>query len=294
MLPRADNAAMGQLDGKTAVITGSTRGLGNAIAAAFLAEGARVVVSGRHDASARIAAEKLDPTGTHVLAIRCDVSNLQSVRELSRGTIEHFGRYDIWVNNAGLSAPFGPTALIPADMFASVLNTNIIGTYYGTHCALQHFVPERRGKIVNILGRGDTGAVPLQAAYSTSKFWLKAFTETVAKEQRDSGVGIFGYNPGLMTTEFLSHAEAIEGYEARLNPLKTVVRMWGNPPEVPALEIVKLCSPATDGKTGLIRSQMHTAFMLGGAIREGARRLFRRPLAEMTMNVKSVKATIAR
>ncbi|MEI8255931.1 MAG: SDR family oxidoreductase [Deltaproteobacteria bacterium] len=283
---------MGRLEQKVVVVTGSTRGLGRAIAETFVREGARVVLVGRSESDAREAAAQLDPAGESTLGAGCDVSDLAQVRALASRAIERFGRIDVWINNAGLSAPYGPTAEIPAERFGRVLLTNVVGTFYGSHVALQHFVPARRGKLVNILGRGDTGVVPFQLAYSSSKWWLKAFTVGLAREHRDSGVGIFGYNPGLMSTDFLRHLEAIQGWEAKLEPLKTVARMWANPPTVPAEELVELVGAATDGRTGLVKNQLHAGQLVAGALREGLRRLSGRTGPDFPFDVKTVESTL--
>lgn len=285
---------MAQLTDKVAVVTGGTRGLGRAICAAFVREGARVVLCGRSDDSAHAAALEIDASGARCLGVGCDVADLASVRALSRAATERFGALDVWVNNAGLSAPYGPTGAVPPEHFERVLKTNILGAYHGTQAALEAFVPARRGKLINILGRGDTGAVPMEAAYSSSKYWLAEFTRTIAREHRGSGVGIFGYNPGLMTTEMLSDLKAVAGLESKLEPLRTVVRLWGNAPEVPAETVVWLASRATDGKTGLIRSQLGPLQMARGVLREGLRRVLRRPEEPIAMHVQSVPSALAR
>jgi NAD(P)-dependent dehydrogenase (short-subunit alcohol dehydrogenase family) len=280
--------AMGRLRDRIVVITGSTRGLGRAAAEAFLREGARVVISGRTEQAARVTAEALDPSGQRVLAIGCDVSRLEEVRALSQRTLERFGGFDVWVNNAGLSAPYGPTADLAAERFAEVLQVNILGTFHGAHVALQHLLARRAGTLINILGRGDTGTVPLQLAYSSTKWWMKAFTRSLAKENEGRGVAVMAYNPGLMTTDILTQLEAVEGYEAALAPLKTIVRMWGNPAAVPAERLVTLASAEFAHRNGHLEALLGPARMVGGALREGARRLFGKP-DDVVLNVTSVR-----
>lgn len=286
---RRESLCTGPLDGRVIVVTGSTRGLGHAAAAAFLREGAKVVISGRSDEATRKAARELDPSGEAVLGVACDVGDLEAVRALAQRAIARFGHFDVWVNNAGQSAPYGPVADMPAEAFTAVVRTNVLGSFHGSHVALQHLLARGNGTLINILGRGDTGTVPLQLAYSSSKWWLKAFTKTLAKENEGRGVAIIGFNPGLMTTDFLTKLEALEGYEAALEPLKTVIRMWGNPPSVPAERLVALASEAFSHRNGHVEGLLGAGFMLAGALKEGGRRLVGRKGPDVALHVKTVK-----
>jgi glucose 1-dehydrogenase len=222
------------LDGKVVVITGSTRGLGLATAAAMLDAGASVLVTSRSPQAVERALADLADGGRPVDGSACDVGELGQVEALLSFALQRFGRVDVWINNAGVSAPYGPTAHVSTDSFEQVVRTNILGTYHGSVVALRHLFPLHRGKLINLLGRGDRQPVPLQNAYASSKAWVRNFTLAVAREYRDSGLGIFAFNPGLMFTSLIEGAEAVEGYEHRMRPLETVMRLWGQPPEVPA------------------------------------------------------------
>ena len=95
-----------------------------------------------------------------------------------------------------------------------------------------------------------------------------------------------------MTTEFLTDLQAVSGYEKRLTAMPTVMRMWAKPPEVPAERVVWLASSETDGKTGVFVSQMGPVTMAGGALREGLRRLLRRPAEDTPMSVQTLPAAL--
>ena len=128
------------------------------------------------------------------------------------------------------------------------MQTNIIGTYNGSLVALRTFLPEGRGKLINILGRGSDGKpVDMQNGYAASKAWERSFTLSLAKEYKDTGVGIYAINPGMMSTEFLTDLQAVSGYEKRLNAMPTIIRMWATPPEAPARKVVWLAR-AGDGR----------------------------------------------
>ena len=108
------------------------------------------------------------------------------------------------------------------------------GTYNGSLIALQHFIAQGHGKLINVYGAGDKRCRHIQNAYGSSKAWVRAFTETLAKEYKDRGVEVMGFNPGLVVTDMLSDVQVVPGYEEAVQPLATVVRLWGNPPAVPA------------------------------------------------------------
>jgi NAD(P)-dependent dehydrogenase (short-subunit alcohol dehydrogenase family) len=279
---------MGLLDNKVAVVTGGTRGLGLAIAQAYAREGAAVMIASRSSASVEKAVALLRASSAQADGLACDVGDQAQVQTLTERAIKTFGQFDIWVNNAGLSAPYGPSIDVPIAKFEVVLRTNIWGTYYGSQAALKHFLPRRTGKLINLLGRGDKEPVPLQNAYASSKAWIRNFTLALAKEYKNSGVGVYAFNPGLVMTDMLDRIEAMEGYEDRVRPLETVTRMWGNPPEVPARRAVWLASAATDGRTGFEVRVLTPTVIVAGLLRELERRLMHRPIPPSTMTVASV------
>jgi len=266
---------MGALDGKVAVITGGTRGLGLAMAQAFLADGAAVVVGSRNPASVETALTLLRTGGSRIDGLAVDVAEPEQVRRLGALALERFGGLDIWVNNAGLSAPYGATMHVDPQDFLTVVQTNILGTYWGSREAMRHFLPRRSGKLINVLGRGADRPVAYQNAYAASKAWMRSFTMSLAKEYRQSGIGVFGFLPGMVRTDMLIRPTAISGFEDRLGVMETIVRMWAQDAEIPAQRAVWLASSATDGQTGRIVRAAGMGWMLRGALREGWQRLSR-------------------
>ncbi|MCA9910197.1 MAG: SDR family oxidoreductase [Anaerolineae bacterium] len=281
---------MAVLENKVAVITGGTRGLGLGIAQAYAAEGAVVVIAGRSKSTLDTAIAELEANGVRAAGTICDVGDLEQVEALGAFAVEAFGKIDIWVNNAGLSAPYGPTAALPTSAFMRVVNTNIVGVYNGSMVALRHMLPNRSGKLINLLGRGsnDRDGVNFQNAYAASKAWVRSFTLTLARENEDSGVGIFAFNPGLVETDMMRHVEAVQGFEQRLKPLETVMRLWANPPEIPAQKALWLASSATDGKTGLMVSVLTRRRMMGGLLREAVRRVTGQPAADTPLDIRTL------
>lgn len=276
------------LENKVAVITGGTRGLGLSIARAYVAEGAAVVVAGRSQSTIEAALAELKSSGIRAAGLACDVSDLKQVEALGTFAAETFGKIDIWVNNAGLSAPYGPTEGISSAAFLRVVNTNIVGVYNGSMVALRHMLPNHSGKLINLLGRSSQKGVKFQNAYSSSKVWVRSFTSSLAEEYKDQGVEIIAFNPGLVDTDMLRHVDVVPGYEQHVKPLETVMRLWANKPEVPAQKALWLASSATDGKTGLVVSVLNPGSMLGGLFRDVIRRLLHKPAPDTSLDIHTV------
>lgn len=280
---------MGLLDGKTAVITGSTRGLGLAIAQSYAREGAAIVVASRSAKAVDATVEALQANGARAAGVACDISHSEQVQALADFAIDTFGGFDVWVNNAALSATFGPTVYVSQDEFETVTHVNIFGTYYGSMAALRHFLPRGRGKLINLVGRGDTRPVPLQNVYAPSKTLVRSFTLGLAQENKATGVGVYVFNPGLVDTDLLRDVSAIAGYEKRMKGLETVIRLWGEPPQVPAERAVWLASSATDGKTGLEVTVLDRSRIFSGLWQELKRRVQRQTAPDTTVQVTTVR-----
>jgi NAD(P)-dependent dehydrogenase (short-subunit alcohol dehydrogenase family) len=279
---------MNVLKNKVAVITGSSRGLGFAMAQIYAREGASVVISSRSAPSVASAVETLKAQGANVAGMACNVADLEQVKALADFAVKIFGKIDVWVNNAGISATYGPTAHIPSQNFMDVINTNIIGTYNGSVVALRHFLPQKSGKLINLLGRGDNNPVPFQNAYGSSKTWVRNFTRTLAKEYGDSGVGVYAFNPGLIRTEMLSQVHALAGFEKKMNPLRFVAAIWGNESDVPARKALWLAS-SQHVKTGTEVNIINPWFMVKRLVSAGIGWLFRHPVEISELNITSVQ-----
>lgn len=284
---------MGILEGKIAVVTGSSRGLGLAIAQAFAREGAKVILTAREETALNSALAMLKEQGAQVSGIPTDVSDLEQVRGLAEHAVETFGGIDIWVNNAGMPGVYGPTVEIAPERFEQVLGTNIFGVYHGSLVALQLFRAHgNKGKLINLLGRGDNQPVPNQIAYGSSKTWVRSFTLALAKENAKTGIGIYAFNPGLVDTSLLRKVEAVKGTEKQLQRLSTIIRWWANPPAVPAEKAVWLASSATDGKTGLEVKVLTTRKIVGGLWHDIQRHLKRQPAPDTSLNITTVEPVI--
>jgi NAD(P)-dependent dehydrogenase (short-subunit alcohol dehydrogenase family) len=233
------DARRDMLEGRVAVVTGSSRGLGFAMARVLGRHGASVVLASRSESDVAAAVARLRTEGIDAAGRRCDTAELADVEALREEALA-LGTLDIWVNNAGTSGVYGPTASTPVEDFARVVRTNILGTFHGARVALPVFLGQGHGDLVNVYGQGDQGPVALQNAYASSKRWVRQFTETLRAETKDSGVRVHGMNPGLVITDMLGSVTSQAGYEKRLGALQVVVGLWGQTPEVAAQPLLRL------------------------------------------------------
>ncbi|MGN7148252.1 SDR family NAD(P)-dependent oxidoreductase [Arthrobacter sp. SAFR-179] len=227
------------LRGRVAVVTGSSRGLGFAMARELGLHGAAVVLAARSDDAVAAAVERLRADGIAASGRCCDTADLADVEALRDEAISR-GTLDIWINNAGTSGVYGPTASTPVDDFTRVVRTNILGTFHGARVALPVFLAQGHGDLVNLYGQGDRGPVALQNAYASSKRWVHQFTETLRLETKGTGVRVHGMNPGLVETDLLGRVASQPGFEHRLGALQVVVALWGQSAGQAARPIVGL------------------------------------------------------
>jgi NAD(P)-dependent dehydrogenase (short-subunit alcohol dehydrogenase family) len=246
---------MKQLDGKIAIITGSTKGIGKAIAKRFLEEGAKVVISSRSQENiARALSEFNSP---NVAGKVCDVSRYSEVESLIDFAIERFGALDILVNNAGVAEPFARIINAPLEAWYAPIETNLKGTYHGCRAVLPYFLKRGKGKIINMAGAG-TGRfnTPYISGYGSSKAAIYRLTMSLSEEYKGTGVDIMLLNPGMVRTEILGlHAPSPE-LQKRLQTFEKVIDIFGQPPSVAAGLAVKLASTWSDGKTKVFLSAL--------------------------------------
>ncbi|NJC96036.1 MAG: hypothetical protein C3F07_18595 [Anaerolineales bacterium] len=188
------------------VITGSTRGIGYGLAEAFLRLGCAVVVSGRSEKTTSEAASQLaakyEPA--RVLGLACDVVDPAQVASLWNEAVGHFGRVDIWINNAGHSGDMEMAWGIPPGEVMSVIDTNLVGTILGSQVAMRGMQAQGHGAIYNMEGMGSDGRKHSGLTfYGTTKAAVHYFTESLALEAKDTPILIGGLRPGMVATDML-------------------------------------------------------------------------------------------
>src|SRR3954467_15256464 len=210
---------MGKLDGRTALVTGASRGLGRGIAEALAAEGAAVGVNYRSGADqANEVVAGIEGNGGRAVAIQGDVSDYDAAQRVVQETIDALGGLHVLVNNAGISKDTLVHAMEPED-WQSVMNVNFGGTFNCTKAALTQMMRERDGSIINISSvMGQRGWVG-QANYSASKGAVNAFTRCAAMELARFGVRVNAVLPGFVPTELVEGMTAKDGGRGILKQL---------------------------------------------------------------------------
>jgi 3-oxoacyl-[acyl-carrier protein] reductase len=193
---------MADLKGKVAIVTGSTRGIGRAIVEQLASSGSNVVISARHEADCRAAAEQVSSLGGgKALGIVCDVRSNADCERLITETTAAFGRLDILVNNAGIGGFQNVIDMTP-ERWDAVVGTNLNSLFYCTHAALPHLKKSSPSWIINIGSLAGKNAFPGGAAYNASKFGLIGFSEALMQEVRQDGVRVSYIMPGSVATDF--------------------------------------------------------------------------------------------
>ncbi len=191
-----------EFEGKTAIVTGGTRGIGFSIALALVAEGAKVFICGRDAAHLKSALAELRKSGKDgVDGIAADVSRYDDCRKLVRAAVEKFGGLDILVNNAGVGF-FKPVDTITPAEWDGLITTNLSGVFYCCREAIPEMRKRGGGYIFNISSLAGVNPFPGGAAYNASKFGLNGFSEAMMQDVRHDGIRVSYIMPGSVDTDF--------------------------------------------------------------------------------------------
>lgn len=186
---------MGLLAGQTALITGGAQGIGLAIAEAFVAEGARVVLADRDGAAAEAEAKRIGPE--HAAAVTCDVVNAEQVDRAMDLTVRTFGSLGVVVNNAGITRD-ATMRTMTEDQFDQVIAVHLKGCWNGTRLAARRMREQKHGSIVNISSLSGKVGMVGQTNYSAAKAGIVGMTKAAAKEMAHHGVRVNAIQPGLI------------------------------------------------------------------------------------------------
>lgn len=224
-------------DRPVVVITGASSGIGRATAHEFARRGSALVLAARRQAMLLDVVRECEHLGGHAIAVPTDVTQEENVDRLAALAVEHFGRIDVWFNNAGVGV-FGRLNEIPSDAWRRVLDVNLFGYMHGAKAAMRQFQRQRHGVLINnasIIGRL---AKPDSSAYATSKFAIRGFSEALRQELLDEPhIHVCTVLPSVIDTPFFHHAANYSGHRVRAAPpvyapekvARTVVRLWQQP-----------------------------------------------------------------
>ena len=197
--PKGEN-----LYGKVVLITGAARGLGRSLARGFAAEGAKLAICDHDPAELEEARLEVAARGTHVLALRCDVTNLAQVDGMAEAAIEHYGGIDILVNNAG-AVYTGAQQQMTLEDFEQAMAGMFWGIVYPTRAVLPHMMDRKAGRIVNITSTGDKFAASHLLPQDCAKFAAIGFSEGLRAELLEQNISVVTVAPGRLSP---NHARA--------------------------------------------------------------------------------------
>ena len=194
-------------DKMNVVITGSSKGIGFALAKEFLKLGDTVIISSRSEENMAQALSKLQEEipEARVFSQLCDVTKSEEIKNLMDFSIDKLGEIDIWINNAGTSGfEYDYLVNVSDEAIESAIKTNVIGTIYGCREAIRVMTKQGKGKIFNLAGMGSNGmASPKLLAYGASKSNMPQLLKSLKKETKDTGIGIHLIYPGMVLTDLL-------------------------------------------------------------------------------------------
>jgi len=235
-------------EGRTAVVSGASRGIGKAIAAGLVRAGVRVAVLDVLEDEARQTAEEL---GGGSIAVACDVSSSESVQSAVGRVLEAFGKVDILVNNAGITHLPAPMETVSEEDFDRVLAVNVKSVYLTARALVPHMKARRAGAILNIASTAGVSPRPRLNWYNASKGWMVTATKTMAVELAPAGIRVNALNPVAGETPLLKRFLGEDTPEMRAKFLATIPLGRFSTPEDMGNAACFLCSDEASMITGV-------------------------------------------
>ena len=236
------------LTGKVALITGASRGIGEAIAGAYATAGARVVLASRKQEAVDAAAERIRAAGGEALAVAAHTGEPAAVAALVARAVEHFGGLDILVNNAATNPHFGPFLTADESHWDKILDVNVKGYFRMAKACVPAMRARGGGKIINVASVAGLEPQPMMGVYCVSKAAVLMMTQVLAAEVAADNIQVNAIAPGFVKTKFsqvLWSTESIHDQLVRAVPQKRMAE----PEEIAGIALY-LASPASSYTTG--------------------------------------------
>jgi NAD(P)-dependent dehydrogenase (short-subunit alcohol dehydrogenase family) len=252
------------LDGKVALITGASRGIGRAIALRFAEAGARVVVSSRKLEAVQVVADEIQAAGGKALAVQAHVGRPEEVGALVSRAIETYGRLDVAVNNAATNPHFGPLLTADEGQWDKILDTNAKGVFRVCQAVVPHMEAQGGGKIINMASVAGLRPSLGMGVYGISKAAIIMLTQVLAMELGQANIQVNAIAPGIIKTRF---SQVLWQTPSIADPVlaRLPLSRFGEPEDVAGLALY-LASPASDYVTGgvfLVDGGMNVAAAMG-------------------------------
>jgi NAD(P)-dependent dehydrogenase (short-subunit alcohol dehydrogenase family) len=237
------------LDGKVAIVTGASRGIGEAIAVCFAKRGAKVVVSSRKMDGLTVVAEKIRAAGGDATPIVCHAGREEQIEALVEQSIARYGKVDVLVNNAAANPYFGPMMNVDFGAWDKTFEVNTKGYFIATRAVVRHLQSRNApGSIVNVASIAGMTAALAQGVYGMSKAAVISMTKTLGVELGGSGIRVNAIAPGLVDTYFAGALMANEGLVKNMTD-RAPVRRVGKPDDIAGMALF-LASDASNYVTG--------------------------------------------
>lgn len=233
------------LENKAAVVTGASRGIGEAAAVELAAQGVSVVLAARSKNSLDEIVNRIEDNGGTACAVECDVSEYDEVANAVTECVAQYGKIDILVNNAGLIDPIARIEDSDPMQWANVVDVNLKGVYHGLRAALPLMKEQTSGVVVNISSGAATGALEGWSHYCATKAAVLSLTKCAHKEFGHLGIRVVGMSPGTVATDMQVSIKA-----SGINPVSQLEHTDHIPPEWPAKAIAWLCTDAAAEYSG--------------------------------------------
>jgi NAD(P)-dependent dehydrogenase (short-subunit alcohol dehydrogenase family) len=241
---------MTSLSSKVVVITGSSRGIGLAIAEACARAGAGVVISSRKRESLEQGLAGLRRCGINASGLPADVSIPADLKQLFEFALKQNNRIDVWINNAGISGGYRTLQSMSPVEIKEVLDINLLGTLFACRLLIPYF-RERSGIILNVSGRGNKGnPAPYQAPYAATKAGVSSLTRSLAAENKAYPLSINCIMPGMVKTDMYREIATCPETEGQMAIMPVLLKAWASPIADVQELAVKLCAQKPGEHTG--------------------------------------------
>jgi len=240
-----------KLKDRVIVITGSTRGIGRAIAEACAQEGARVVICSRQESAIKQTCQAFKQRGFNVSGLAVDVSLQGDLERLLNHAVETWGRVDVWINNAGLSGGYRPLHEMSPEEISSIVDVNLTATLKACRIIIPYFTQHEGGIVINMSGKGGRGdASPFMTTYAATKAAVTSLTKSLAQENKDHPISIHSVVPGMVETDFYQDVKTSPEVAASAQSLPYVLKAFGVPLDVVGPFVAQIAAQEPGKVTG--------------------------------------------
>jgi len=236
-----------KLKDKVVVVTGSTRGIGRAIARACAQQGAKVVISSRKESVVKETCETFQKEGFKISGIKADFAVTADLIKLFNHSVETWGQIDVWINNAGLSAGMRFFDELSEEEIKEVVDVNIVGVMQASHIIIPYFIKKGKGILINMGGLGSKREKsPYLTSYAVTKAAVASFTKNLAEEYKKYPISIHLVIPGMVETDFYKDIKVSPKLNNDIKNIPFALKAFG----VPAEEVGKLCAEIAAQEAG--------------------------------------------